>query len=187
MHLEEGLRIGRLFESEFVRQAHIIGYHIVRHYDQLGVTGTKAPVTSGPFAGYRLPDATLMRDGESFWVEVKYKTAPTFTGITQTLDHGIDWPNWCDYLKLCEISGQRGFLVIGEGSTGEILSAPFDWLEATPTRYYPGPVHFKDGAAFWPRDRFQPWGHFSPQTGQMHFAFKPLRPVARDLFGRRTA
>jgi hypothetical protein len=182
MHLEEGLRIRRLFESEFVRQAHIIGYHVVRHYDQLGVTGTKAPISSGPFAGYRLPDTTLMRDGKSFWVEAKYKAKTSYTIITKTFDHGIDWPNWCDYLKLCGISGQPGFLVLGEGSTGEILVASFEKLQAIPTRHYDGHVHFRDGAAFWPRESFRPFGHFSPQTGQMQFAFKPLRPLASDVF-----
>jgi len=182
MKLEEGLRIGRLFESEFTRQAHIIGYYVVRHYDQLGITGTKAPITTGPFAGYRLPDATLMRDGDSFWVEVKYKTEATEYRKTGSLDHGIDTPNWQDYQKVCEISGQRGYLVIGEGSTGEILAASFEHLMATPTRLYDGDVHFKHGAVFWPRSRFQPFGHFSPQTGQMCFAFKPLRPVRRDIF-----
>ncbi len=173
----EGLRIGRLFESEFARQAQKLGYFVIRHCEQLGVSGTKAPMLDGPFAGYRLPDYTLMAHGVSFFVEAKYKTKPTPYHLNGNMpQHGIDWPNWEDYLKVCSISGQRGFLVIGEGSTGEILISSFETLQRK-VRRYSGRVHFQDGGAFWDRSLFKPWGNFSPQTGQMLFAFNQRGPL----------
>jgi hypothetical protein len=186
---EEGLRIGRLFESECRRQLHILGYHVSPTCDQLGQNGIKAPMLEGPFTGYRLPDLDVMGNGDSFWIEAKYKTKITrYRNNGGELQHGIDWPNWCDYLKVCEISGRRGFLILGEGETAEIIAAPFSRLEKV-TRFYDGDVHFKEGAAFWPRSEFGPFGHFNPQTGQMHFAFKPPRPNAevKKLFRKDDA
>lgn len=173
----EGLRIGRLFESECQRQLHIIGYRVSRTCDQLGYNGVKAPTLHGPNAGYRLPDLDVMGNGDSFWIEAKYKAEITrYRKNGCELQHGIDWPNWCDYLKVCEISGRRGYLILGEAETAEIICASFKALSKV-TRHYDGDVHFAQGAAFWPRSVFRPFGYFVPQTGQMHFAFKAARPV----------
>jgi hypothetical protein len=181
----EGLRIGRLFESEFARQADILGYFKCRHCEQLGVTGVKAPMLDGPWAGYRLPDFTLMKDGDLFWVEAKYKSEVTkYRKNDGELQHGIDWPNWVDYVKVSKVSGQRGYLVLGEGCSGTILYAPFKRLAAT-ARHYEGHQPPFD-MAYWPRSVFEPFGHFSPQTGQMRFTFEALRPLA-DVFKRGVA
>jgi hypothetical protein len=171
MPLSEGqLRLGRLFESEFERQMHLRGHHVVRHCDQLGVTGTKAPVITGPFAGYRLPDFTVLARGASHWVEAKYKGRQTYHGLSSTYEHGIDLPNWRDYQKVCGLSGLPGYLVIGEGHSGRIIIARFDSL-ARVSREYNGSEWFTQGAVFWPADAFRPWGHFNVQTGQMQFDF----------------
>lgn len=172
--LPEGtLRLGRLFESEFERQAHIRGHHVVRHCEQLGVTGEKAPMLTGPYAGYRLPDFSLLANGAMPWVEVKFKSQRTFSVKRQRLEHGIDLPNWRDYLAVCKLSGQAGFLVIGDGTTGDILIASFRFLQSDGGEAfeYPGPEHFKHGAIFWPVDVFKPWGRFDRRTGQMEFDF----------------
>jgi hypothetical protein len=182
---EQGLLIGRLFESEFARHAHILGYFVNRHCEQLGVTGVKAPMLDGPFAGYRLPDFTLMKEGDAFWVEAKYKSDVTKYGKNNgEPQHGIDWPNWIDYIKISKISGQRGYLVLGEGYNGTIIYAPFKTLAAT-ARHYQG-ERFPFDMAFWSRSVFKPFGYFSPQTGQMRFTFERLRPLA-DVFKRGVA
>lgn len=171
MTLSEGqLRLGRLFESEFERQAHIRGYHAVRHCEQLGVTGTKAPILTGPYAGYRLPDFTILANGASYWTEAKYKSYSPFYGIEHDHRHGIDEPNWRDYLAVCKLSGQPGYLVIGEGSSGRILIASFKLLE-TCAQHHIDQVSFPKGMVFWSRDVFRDWGKFNPRTGQMEFNF----------------
>jgi hypothetical protein len=177
MALTEGqLRLGRLFESEFERQAHIRGYHVVRHCDQLGVTGTKAPVLTGPFAGYRLPDFTILANGQSYWLEVKYKsTATSYRNGGNDPQHGIDLPNWRDYLQICKLSGLPGFLILGEGHTGRIIAASFKSLERAARVYDLGRgrnVHFENGAVFWSASVFREWGEFDLRTGQMRFDFK---------------
>jgi hypothetical protein len=171
MLTEAQLRIGRIFEAEFERQAHKRGLFCVRHCDQQGTHGVKAPIATGPYAGYRLPDFSVMKNGETFWAEVKYKTGRTFTHSIGIYEHGIDLPNWRDYIAICKLSGQRGFLVIGEADTGNILIAPFERLAAVPPRLYPGPVHFEKGAAFWPCTVFSSWGTFNRQNGQLNFNF----------------
>lgn len=171
MTLSEGqLRLGRLFESEYERQAHVRGYHVVRHCDQLGVTGTKAPVMTGPFAGYRLPDFTILANGSSYWNEVKYKTRQAYYGLSGSNRHGIDLPNWRDYLTVCQLSGLPGFIIIGEGSSGRILIASFKRLMAT-VQIHQRSAMFPQGMAFWDVSEFQPWGDFDVRTGQMRFDF----------------
>lgn len=168
---EAQLRIGRLFESEFERQAHRRGLFVVRHCDQLGVHGTKAPMTHGPFAGYRLPDFTVMKAGASYWAEVKLKSRPTYTHRLQQYDHGVDLPNWTDYLAVEKVSGLPGFLIVGERSTGCILAASFAHLKAVARIVTHKTSSFPHGGVFWPRDSFRRWGDFVFQTGQMAFAF----------------
>lgn len=167
---EETLRLGRLFESEFERKAHARGYHVVRHCDQLGVTGTKAPVLTGPYTGYRLPDFTILANGASFWCEVKYKKQEAFYGQERRMKHGIDLPNWTDYLAICKLSGLPGFLIIGEGLTGVILIASFKRLE-TCAQIHCSSSTFPDGMAFWGIDDFKQWGEFDIRTGQIRFDF----------------
>jgi hypothetical protein len=171
MTLSEGqLRLGRLFESEYERQAHKRGYHVVRHCDQLGVTGTKAPVMTGPYAGYRLPDFTLLANGSSYWNEVKYKSRQAYYGLEQEHRHGIDLPNWRDYLVIEKLSGNAGFLIIGEGSTGRILIASFNKLVACGQRHRSS-AQFPEGMMFWSVGVFRDWGTFDLRTGQMRFDF----------------
>jgi hypothetical protein len=176
MSLSEGqLRLGRLFESEFERQAHNRGYLVVRHCDQLGVTGIKAPMVTGPFCGYRLPDFTVIANGRSYWDEVKYKTNATRHRCTGVVEHGIDLPNWRDYLAVAEKSGLDGFLTIGDAHTGSVLKASFKFLEPR-ARYYHGDAWFKKGAVFWPVSIFTEWGSFDLKTGQMRFHFSDSLP-----------
>jgi hypothetical protein len=150
-----------LFESEFERQAHVRGYHVV---------GIKAPIMTGPYRGYRLPDFSVLANGRCYWNEVKYKTTATLHRKTDVLEHGIDLPNWNDYLAICKLSGLPGYLTIGEGHTGRILTASFEFL-ARHGRVYDGCEHFTQGAIFWAAAIFREWGHFDLRTGQMHFDF----------------
>lgn len=170
MPLTEGqLRLGRLFESEFERQQHNRGNFVVRHCDQLGVQGTKAPMVTGLWAGYRLPDFSVIANNKMIWVEAKYKTLRTWTRAHDRFDHGIDLPNWRDYLAVCKLSSQEGWLVVGEGDTGNIVAASFNTLMQH-AREYHGTQHFTHGAVFWPCDVFQPYGTLNRRTGNILFS-----------------
>jgi len=170
---EATLRMGRMFESEFERQMHIRGHHVVRHCEQLGVTGEKAPILTGPYCGYRLPDFSVISNGSMKWAEVKYKTRSTYAYSRQRYEHGIDLPNWRDYLAICKLSGQPGYLVIGDGAASLILIAEFSFLQgaASGRVEYNGKEHFKEGAVFWPVKAFRPWGTLDNRTGQVAFGF----------------
>jgi hypothetical protein len=164
------LHLGRLFESEFERQAHARGYHVVKHCEQLGVTGTKAPMLTGPYEGLRLPDFTIFANGAAFWIEAKYKSRQAYYAIAQQQRHGIDLPNWKDYQKVCALSGLPGYLLIGEGSTGIIRIASFKRLAKNP-QIHPASNAFPRGMVFWNVADFKDWGSFNPRTGQMLFDF----------------
>lgn len=168
------LLLGRLFESEFERKAMATGrLMVIRYCDQLGVTGIKAPIAHGPYAGMRLPDFGVidLQNGGEYWVEAKFKTTSPFFAKRGYHAHGIDLPNWRDYLGICEATKRRGFLVIGEGHTGDILIAPFERLKACAQVSDPCPSFPKKGV-FWPRDTFSPWGTFNRRNGQMAFNFE---------------
>lgn len=186
---EATLRAGRMFESEFERQAHNRGNYVVRHCDQLGVMGTKAPMVTGPYTGYRLPDFSLIPPGGGmYWAEAKRKSKATYTAITGSLDHGIDLPNWHDYLTISKISKQRGYLIIGEGDTGNILIAPFSHLQVCARQWKGSCEAFPDGAVFWPREQFKLWGHFDISNGQISFDFgfadKEVKHNMEERYGR---
>jgi hypothetical protein len=118
--------------------------------------GTKAPMATGPYAGYRLPDFSLMPPGGGIvWAEAKRKTKPTFTAIHGTYDHGIDLPNWRDYLAVASMSRLRGFLIIGEGNSGKILIASFEHLQRCAREWKGSCEAFPDGAVFWRREDFR--------------------------------
>lgn len=170
MLTDSQLRLGVLFESEFERQAHLRGYHVVRHCDQLGRNGVKAPILTGPYAGYRLPDFTILANGASYWIEAKYKGRQAYYGISGSNRHGVDLPNWRDYLAVRALSGLPGFLVIGEGSTGRIVIASFERLEKT-AQIHEHSETFPLGMVFWDVADFRPWGTFDLKTGQMRFDF----------------
>lgn len=172
MPLTEGqLRLGRLFESEFERQAHNNGKLCVRHCDQLGVNGTKAPMVTGKYQGYRLPDFSVLTNGEMWWVECKYKTRNAYYGQTGEFTQGIDLPNWRDYLAISELSGQPGALVLGIGCSGEIVRASFRHLLKHAQEHRKPHPQFPGGAVFWPRWCFSLWGRMNPINGQMTFDF----------------
>lgn len=95
-------------------------------------------------------------------------------------EHGIDLPNWRDYLAICKLSGQRGFLVIGEGDTGNIIIQSFGRL-ADSARFYNGHVHFEKGAVFWPCTEFRAWGTFNRQNGQLSFNFTFATPAREHV------
>lgn len=164
---EATLAIGCWFEDvveQILREK--LGYHVNRNCDQKGKHGTKAPMAWGPFDAIRLPDLELIGQGTTKSGDCKYKhnysTRYQLPGGGSEENHGIDIPNWEDYCKFWQHSGQEGFMVIGEGSTGRILYAsaaaliPVSRFHRRPTQSFP------DGGVFWPRHAFRHIGDFDP-------------------------
>jgi hypothetical protein len=164
-------RQGRLFESDAERQLHQRGYMVVRHCDQLGVTGNKAPMATGPYAGLRLPDLSAWVGGRTYWIEAKYKSRQAWYERSANWRHGIDLDNWRDYMKVSEMSGIPGFLMIGDGSTGKILVQSFNYLAWCEQIHQLPTSAFPNGGVFWPVTAFEEWGEMNLQTGQTFFDF----------------
>jgi len=96
MSLSEGqLRLGRCSSPNLNGRLTIAATLWCVTCDQLGVTGIKAPMVTGPFCGYRLPDFTIIANGRSYWDEVKYKTMP----------RGIAVLVWWSTASICRTGG----------------------------------------------------------------------------------
>jgi hypothetical protein len=160
------LEIGCWFEDEVEQLFRNLGYHVNRLCDQKGKHGTKAPMAWGPFDAIRLPDFELIGNGKTMSGDCKYKTDFTrrynLPGGGNEDNHGIDRPNWLDYRKFWRHSGQEGFIVIGEGSSGRILHATAAELIPVSREHTKPSSSFPQGGVFWPRWIFHQIGEFDP-------------------------
>jgi hypothetical protein len=161
------LEIGCWFEDECEQLFRKLGYLVNRQCDQKGKYGTKAPMAWGPFDAIRLPDLELIGKGKTMSGDCKYKSRPTrrycLSNGEAEINHGIDLPNWRDYLKYWEHSGQAGFIVIGEGNSGLILHATAAELITVSREHAEPTPSFPNGGVFWPREVFHKIGRFDPR------------------------
>lgn len=131
------------------------GWFIVPSYDYSGEDGNKAPRLEGALASYVIPDLDASRDGRRIWVEVKTKTAATFTRVTQQYEHGISERHFKSYKQVQEITGTDVWLVIYEENEGAILAAKLDDLpEPRKTRMKKHGMT-QEPMVYFPRDAFK--------------------------------
>lgn len=163
---------GRMFEMEFARTLIIRGFDVDRCYD---FNQHKAPMLTGKYKQYRLPDLLAVKPERSFWAEVKEKRNCTYTHRIDSYDEGIDHDCWHDYVKVQQISGVPVWLFIAEWEPERILGASLDRLG--PPRIVPAHVasYGKGGMVYWPCDQFHHIGSYDPKTGQLDLPFGPLR------------
>ena len=71
-----------------------------------------APMLTGLLKKFVLPDFLAAKNGKSWWLEVKFKTACVEYRITGFWRHGIDIPKWDDYRKVEELTGIPGWIAV---------------------------------------------------------------------------
>jgi hypothetical protein len=132
------------------------GWFVIPSYDYSGEDNNKAPKLQGLSACYVIPDLDISKDGRRMWAEVKTKSEPTFTRITQRYEHGIPRRHYLHYLKVQEVTGCDVWLFIYEESSGEVLCGAINALSEC-RREYDGWKMSNGGMVFFPRDAFKVW------------------------------
>ena len=111
--------VGQKFEQEAARRLANRGWIVIPMSEFTNNTGIKinAPMLVVPDGLKISPDLLAIKAGKQIWVEVKDKTAPTYTWKHHRWEHGIDQPNSDDYLSIQKQSGYPVFLLIHENSS----------------------------------------------------------------------
>jgi hypothetical protein len=129
------------------------GWYVIPSYDYSGPDGERAPKMQGAQDGVVLPDLDIAKRGSRRkWAEVKAKAAPSWTCLTQTMDHGIGYRKWCHYRRIESETGCEVWLFIIEEDTQLLLVESLDVLG--PGRRYTGDLMDRGGMVFWPRQTF---------------------------------
>ena len=144
--------MGRTGEKTVAEILQRRGWYIIPSYDYSGEDGDKAPKLHGAFNSYVIPDLDASKEGLRIWVEVKTKTAATYTRITRRLEHGIPYRHFRSYREVEQITGCPVYLVVYEIETGEVLAGRLVELEKN-ARYSDSTVMGK--MIFFPRDVFK--------------------------------
>ena len=127
-------QLGHTGELLVAQQLQAIGYFVLPSYDYSGEDGNKAPRLQGKLAAYVIPDLDVAREGKRLWVEVKTKTASSPGKISGKLEHGIPLRHLEHYLQVQRITGCKVHVAVYERSTGEVLVAKADDIDATGRR-----------------------------------------------------
>jgi hypothetical protein len=129
------------------------GWYVVPSYDYSGADD-HPPRMQGADAAYVIPDLDIAKDGRRLWVEVKTKTAATFTRMTQQLEHGISLRHFEHYQAIQRITGSHVWLFVIEEDCAVLLAESLDALSQR-KRVYAGGKMGRAGMVFFPRDRFR--------------------------------
>lgn len=146
---------GRAAEQLVARWLQGRGWFVIPSYDYAGDDGNKAPRLQGLGIGHAVPDLDVARDGKRHWVEVKSKdhANPWRShhpwGSPNTLEHGVDYGNYLDYLNVKRITGDEVWIAIYEEDTRQLLAAEISTLGQPRVGTWLGKK-----IANWPRDRF---------------------------------
>lgn len=113
-----------------------------------------APKALGPFGmAIVLPDLQVSKNGWTGAVEVKGKSEPTFTYVTQQYEHGVGLRLYNYYRQYQATTGIKLVMMIREKSTNEIIARSLDGL-GEPRVYRGRNMPRGEEMAFWPRKKF---------------------------------
>lgn len=108
--------VGQESEQICARYLSGIGYTVIPISEYTNNTGKKinAPMLLSP-EGLRVsPDLLVMAARKSFWVEVKRKGEPTYYWKRSRWEHGVDTPNFEDYMEIQRTSGYPVYIFVHE-------------------------------------------------------------------------
>lgn len=111
--------VGQKAEQEAAKRLAKNGWIVVPMSEYTNNTGIaiNAPMLVVPNGMMISPDLLAIKAGKQIWIEVKDKTAPTYTWKFHRWEHGIDRPNCDAYSSLQEQSGTPVFLLVHENNS----------------------------------------------------------------------
>jgi hypothetical protein len=141
-----------------------------------------APMAVSYLGKWVLPDFLVAKEGAPRWIEVKFKTCPGLYQKITKWRHGVDLPNWNDYLAVQKEFGIPGWIVVLQYKPGPhadpdpcLLTQSLDILKtmvqivSEPTRSAPR------GMAYWNVDDMEVMLH------PMNFNFTDVPLLERKL------
>ena len=121
-----------------------------------------APMLIGLINRHVLPDLLASDPAGPWWDEIKYKDHCQKFQKQTLWEHGIDLPNWSDYLEVQQKTGIRGQLSIVQYRPGQhaepnpvLLWQTFDELKKHVMIIERPHATFNRGAAYWNVDAFK--------------------------------
>jgi len=144
------------------------GWYVIPSYNFSGEDGNIAPRLFGLRDSFIVPDLDIAKGGLRIWVEVKTKSAATFTRLTGRLEHGIDKRHCDQYLKIQIITGDPVYLAIVELDTKALLLSSLTELMPSARINIMHQRGQEKQMVYWPRSAFReyqyaarPGTHFS--------------------------
>jgi hypothetical protein len=127
-----------------------------------------------------LPDLQVALNGRLGYCEVKWKTKPDWTVITNQNEHGIDKHCWDHYQMVRIKTGADVFLFIYERKSGLVLYNHIDFLDSI-KRFAPnwGKVDRmgnRKGGFFFPWLSFHKWGIVIPVNEEIYIQATMFSP-----------
>ncbi len=141
---------GAVAERAVARWLQTKGWRVLPVYDFSGKGDDKAPKLAAFSAEDSLvtPDLLIARRGLARWVEVKFKTAASYTFITGTRDTGISLRLWGQYGSVGRESGLGVFLCFAHETEDSVTLNSYRELMDMSPRLSRGPD--RGGSVLWP-------------------------------------
>jgi hypothetical protein len=130
-----------------------------------------APKAISAIKNLVLPDIMRSKGGATRWGEIKFKDSPSYFRARKEYRHGIDLPNWNDYLQVEKETGISGDLFILEWRPSEknepapvLLIMSFRQARNVPVQEIPPNVQrwAPRGMILWSRSSFELICRFTP-------------------------
>lgn len=154
---EEQLAFARRYEKGVARWLMQRAWRILPTYDFSGSDGDKTPtlLAADGDQSLVLPDLLACKDGDTRWVEVKYKDSADWTRLTNRLETGISLRLWTHYVRVRAVTGISVWIMFVHRLEGEVRGAEIETLSRMPPRIYDGRKMGRGGMAFFPWDGLQ--------------------------------
>jgi hypothetical protein len=142
MSFAEQLEVGHRYEKAVATWLLRRGWRLLATYDFTGSNGDKAPrlLALNPSQGLIVPDLLGAKDGKSLWFEVKFKTAATFTRMTQRMETGIARRLFVHYSDVSRQTGIPVWLIFCHQEQDEVVSAELNALATVAREQLRGPM-----------------------------------------------
>jgi hypothetical protein len=112
----------------------------------------RAPLLLGVPDSLISPDLLYAQDGETSWLECKFKTHADFTRITEQFETGIPLRHWRHYLRVREVTGLPVWLLFAHWKEAEVRGQELGELDRVVREYRGQNMPGGEPMAFFPWD-----------------------------------
>lgn len=143
------------------------GWLILPVYDYSGLAENKAPKLLSKKLSLVTPDLLGARNGESRWVEVKWKSRADFTRMSQRMETGVDARLWNNYLLVQKETGIPVWIAFVHELENEIRAEHIDILARSARHGDPQRKMSRSGMVFFAWDSLRFLARLSDVRGNL--------------------